>query len=465
VPTNESKRGTPRANRRPSNQRDDDDKERSGQSDADRKGTKPTIRSRPSNRGQRKVASAARSVQTRNAANGANARNGFSRTPNLLDVLAFDADRAGLAAEEENVKLAYLIAISSLLEYPFPAGGFFKGASAAGKSTVVDKALAFLPPDAVVKVSTISDKGLFYNNDQNPIKHKVLYITEAAPLKRGELAHIVRTLLSEHYISNLTVTKGKGGQNEGSYMEVEGPAALITTTVDSSIEQQLDTRLIETDVDESAAQTRRVLRKRATRFAGKGARDPVDYEKWHKHFEKLKNGPREVIFPEAELVEQQMPPEAMVVHMRRGWGLLESFIGASALLHRDKRKLKRGRIVATLDDYEMVRHSLNDILARSAGQAVPINVRRVVDKVQELSRQLGKDRRNEASPPNGKQLSEALQLDYYATRRAVLEALKGEYLVNGELDENRPYKLRIGEPLPESEGDSAEILPDLSNYK
>jgi len=104
------------------------------------------------------------------------------KDPNLLDRILEDFERCGIVGEETNKLVAYLAAVSRKLDEPLAV--LLKSCSAAGKTSLMDAVLAFVPPEDKVKYSAMTGQSLFYMGDMN-LKHKVLAISEEEGVRQA----------------------------------------------------------------------------------------------------------------------------------------------------------------------------------------------------------------------------------------------------------------------------------------
>ena len=135
--------------------------------------------------------------------------------------------------------------------------------------------------------------------------------------------------------------------------------------------------------------------------------------------------------------------------LRRDVQNLLSLVRAHALLHRGTRDTDdRDRIVATLDDYEVVSTLLAEAMAVATDRAVRQGTREVVDAVVRL---------REAEPEKKVSMRAAQReagRSSSTTHTDVHDALDRGYLVNRSDSSNR-FDLEAGDPLPKQE----ELLP------
>jgi hypothetical protein len=365
----------------------------------------------------------------------------LAKVPRILDLLAEDAARAGVTGETRTVKLVYLAATSRLLDRL--ASIVVKGQSSSGKSWAVQRTLRFFPESAFYEMTAASEHALIY--DKEPLAHRLLVIYEASGLESEKFSYIVRSLLSEGQLRYPTVIK-RDGELETVMIEREGPTNLVTTTTALRLHHESETRLLSLASDESPQQTSDVLEALAEEDD-----DPPDHERWHALQRWLELGERRVTIPYAEQLARLIPPVA--VRLRRDFGSLLALIRSHALLHQASRERDgKGRIVATVDDYVVVRQLLADVISEAVERTVKPEVREIVEKVREL---VDADFDGEVEVTQ-RQLVSELKLDKGSVSRRVRAALGGGYLVNREERRGRPHRLVPGDPLP----DDIEILPE-----
>ena len=97
------------------------------------------------------------------------------RDPRLLERIVEDFARCGVVGEETNKLVGYLGVVSRHLEAPLAV--IVQSSSAAGKSSLMEAVLAFLPDEQRVQYSAMTGQSLFYMGESD-LKHKVLAIVE-----------------------------------------------------------------------------------------------------------------------------------------------------------------------------------------------------------------------------------------------------------------------------------------------
>ena len=256
------------------------------------------------------------------------------RDPRLLDRIVADLTTAGLVGEDMNKLCCYVAAVSRLLPSPSrPLAVLVQSSSAAGKSTLVDAVLAFLPEEARLQLTSISPQALsFFGRDD--LKHRTLSIAEDDGL--NEAAYLLKLLQSEGRISRATTTKDPTtGQPVTTLFEVEGPVQLFLTTTSAAIDDELRNRCLVLAVDEAAAQTAAIqdLQRQAqtvAHIAAAAQRQAV--QALHRNAQRLLR-PVAVVNPYAD--QLRFPSHA--TRLRRDHAKYLALINAVTLLHQYQR--------------------------------------------------------------------------------------------------------------------------------
>jgi hypothetical protein len=368
--------------------------------------------------------------------------------PAILDVLAADLRRRGVAGEERLGKLIYLALTSRLLPWGRstnrPVSLLIRGTTATGKSWTVTVVTEFFPERVVVDLGSMSKRFLFY--DEESYAHRVLLIPEAAQvIDDDELLALLRTLLSEGRVVHGTVV-GEGKPTAHRIVK-EGPTALVTSTTRVHLDDELETRMLAVRTDDTPEQTRRVFEIHAG-LERDGSGD-FDFERWHDLQLWLAQAENRVVVPFIDALAKLMPAGA--TRLRRDFVSMLCLVRASALLHQQTRERDAtGRVVATIADYLLVRDLIGDVIAEGVDAGVSPAIRETVEAV----RSLLDDGRDHVTP---RQLEQELGVGRSATYDRIRRALQGGWLANTAGKDERGMRLVIGTPLP---GDD-EYLPTV----
>ena len=361
--------------------------------------------------------------------------------PRILDELADEIRSRGLVGEEKLAQTLYLVLTSRLLDKQVSAG--VKGHSASGKSYTVETVSRFFPEEAYLEFTAMSQRALVYSTED--YAHRTLIVYEVTALREGVeddlTSYFVRSLLSEGRIVYPVTVRDKDGGFVTKTITKEGPTNLIFTTTKTHVHAENETRILSLATDDSRAQTARVLAELADERTG-----GTDLEEWRDLQKWLTSAEHRVTIPYSKQLAALVPPVA--VRLRRDFGSLLALIRAHAVLHQCTRdRDDAGWIVATLDDYSVVRELVADVIAEGVGSSVSETVRGTVAVVAALETETGVALRP---------LAEKLKLDKSTVSRRVRVAADGGYLRNLEDKRGKPGRWVIGDPLPES----VDLLPD-----
>ena len=177
------------------------------------------------------------------------------------------------------------------------------------------------------------------------------------------------------------------------------------------------------------------------------------------------------------MLAELIPPAG--IRLRRDFMILLQLVRAHAVLHQETRQRgEDGQVIATLDDYKVVRELAADLLSAGVEVGVPKTVRETVEAVQELRRwyklkqQSGTSRLEKVYQDNEEEdarqddvtvtmVATKLKLDTSSASRRVKQAIAAGYLENAEARKGRPYKLVLGNAMP----DNAELLPTVEQVE
>jgi hypothetical protein len=355
--------------------------------------------------------------------------------PNILERFQQEVSGRGLVGEEPNAKTLYLVLTSRLLSKQVSAG--LKGHSSSGKSYTVETVLKFFPRDCYLEFTAMSEKALIYSKDD--YRHRTLIIFEVVALREGveddQTSYFVRTLLSEGRLSYpVTVRDPDGGWTTKTIIK-EGPTNLVFTTTKTRVHAENETRVLSLNTNDSTEQTARIFRELAREEVSKG-----DLSDWRALQAWLQTaGERRVTIPYAASLAEQVPPVA--VRLRRDFAAILSLIRSHAILHQCTRQRdQQGRIIATIEDYRVVRELVADVVAQGVGATVSPTVRDTIAAVSELASDAG---------VMARQVAEHLHIDKSNATRRLKVAADGGYVRNLETKRGLPHRWVVGDPLPE----------------
>ena len=165
---------------------------------------------------------------------------------NLLDRILNDFDACGVVGEENNKLIGYLACISRKLNDPLAI--LIQSSSAAGKSSLMDAVLSFVPDEDKVIYSAMTGQSLYYMGGGD-LKHKILAISEEEGVRQASYA--LKLLQSEGSLKIASTGKDPNtGRMETQEYTVEGPVMLFLTTTSYDIDEELQNRCLTLSVCE-----------------------------------------------------------------------------------------------------------------------------------------------------------------------------------------------------------------------
>jgi len=179
----------------------------------------------------------------------------FGKRPDLFDAIFKDFEKGGYIGERPNVLLAYLCMTSRKMFNPLAL--LILSGSGAGKSFLQDTALKFCPEEDLVKLTSVTERALFYKGETS-LMHKVLALEEIAG---GEdAAYAIRSLISAGIlIIEATVKDPLTGRMTTMQNKVYGPTSVFQTTTNPRVNPETLSRFYVSSIDESREQTKRIL--------------------------------------------------------------------------------------------------------------------------------------------------------------------------------------------------------------
>jgi hypothetical protein len=318
----------------------------------------------------------------------------LARDPNLLSYIVDLAHDSGVVGEEVAVKRSYLVA-TSRLNADRANSMLREGPASSGKNFTTDKVLEMMPDGSVIRVSGASAKALFYFggvDDLNYLKHKILYVVEAAILldPRGaetEMCGALRSLLSDNILSYPFVNVDT---RMTEMLIKHGPMSLMMTSARSNIEEELRTRLLLDSTNESTTMTRQVQGNMFLRATGAPrktkARITLDQARTVQRLLEL-TGPFKTVIPFAVAISAAWTELVgpVLLRARRDTDQVLSLIRASAVLHSFQRERDdQGRYLATLTDYENAYDVLKDSLSAVYQPDIDAGVIRFIETLEKL---------------------------------------------------------------------------------
>ena len=307
------------------------------------------------------------------------------KAPDLIERIVTDFSRCGIVGEGSNALVGYLAAISRKLDRPLAL--LIQSSTAAGKSSLLDAILRFVPQEDRIVYSAMTGQSLYYMGEMD-LKHKLLAIAEEQGASRASYA--LKLLQSEGELTIASTSKdATTGKLETQEYRVEGPVMIALTTTAAEIDEELLNRCLVLSINEGRAQTQAIhaaQRERRT-LAGLHARSEREaVVKLHQDAQRLLE-PLAVVNPYAHRLTFLDDR----TRTRRDHEKYLTLIDVIALLHQHQRVLRTAGhgdtlvryVEVTLDDIALANRLAHEILGRTLDE-LPPQTRRLLGLIVEM---------------------------------------------------------------------------------
>jgi hypothetical protein len=289
----------------------------------------------------------------------------------LIKRIIADFSRCGFVGEGGNALVGYLATISRKLNRPLAL--LIQGTSAAGKSSLLDAILRFVPREDRIVYSSITGQSLYYMGEMD-LKHKLLAIAEEQGASRASYA--LKLLQSEGELTIASTSKDPAtGKLKTQEYRVEGPV-MIALTTPAEVDEELLNRCLVLSINEDHAQTRAIhaaqrARRTLAALDARGDREAV--VKLHQDGQRLLES-LAVVNPYADRLTFLDDR----TRTRRDHEKYLTLIDTIALLHQHQRPRRTTAgahplryVEVTLDDIALANRLAHEILGRTVDELPP----------------------------------------------------------------------------------------------
>ena len=310
------------------------------------------------------------------------------RDPKLLERVLADFDRCGVVGEETNKTVSYLAAVSRLLDKPLSI--VVQSSSSAGKSSLMEAVLDFMPPDQREEYSAMTGQALFYMGQKN-LKHKILAVSEEQGASRA--AYALKLLQSEGVLRIASTGKDPvSGKLITHEYTVEGPVTIFLTTTAQEVDEELLNRSILLTVNEEREQTRAIHRQQREARTTEG----LWARRTRERIVRLHRNAQMLLRPIAVANNRMKDDTGFPDHLtrtRRDHVKLLTLVESIALLHQYQREIKTETrdvegerqtleyIEATAEDVKLARELIGKVLAPALDE-LPPHTRRLLATIE-----------------------------------------------------------------------------------
>ena len=354
------------------------------------------------------------------------------RDRRIVERIVSDLEKCGLIGESTNKLVAYLAVTSRKLSEPLAV--LIQSSSAAGKTSLMDSVLAFVPEEDRQSFSAMTGQSLFYMPSTG-LAHKVLSVAEETGAHRASYA--LKLLQSEGEISIASTAKDPGtGRLVTQEYRVNGPVMLFMTTTSLDLDPELANRCIVLTVDEGREQTQAIhaLQRQKQTLAGLlQGQDRDALVTLHRNVQRLLR-PVHVVNPyalELSYFDGQ-------TRSRRDHAKYLTLIRTVTLLHQYQRTVKtvehQGRrvefIEVTQADLELANRLAKEVL-NPAAEEIPPQTAKLLDMIRQCVQEIASAQEVEPSKVRftRRQLREHVGLSNSTLRLHLARLVDLEYLI------------------------------------
>jgi len=293
------------------------------------------------------------------------------KSKNLFEQISVDIGDVGIAGEEQLRIMLYVIMTSRLLDKPLSA--IVQGASASGKSYIIETVAKLMPPEAVVQAHDFSDQALYYLPNGSLI-HKVVISGERVNEHRSKDGYAedntkaFREMVASGVLRKAVTVTGKGKKPKTEMIEQPGPISYLESSTAANIHDEDSTRLLPLVTDESANQTRRIIEAQRREAKGQKTSETKQQEIIQRHhtLQRL----LKPLTVRITYIDSISLPETNIA-TRRTYQQFRFAINSVAFLRQYQKQIQHDEttgqeyIEADEIDYEIVYRLMNTVLART----------------------------------------------------------------------------------------------------
>lgn len=265
----------------------------------------------------------------------------------------------GVVGENRNKLILFLAALTKNLDVPVSV--LVKGQSSSGKSNLIRTVLQLFPPECVISRASLSAKAPVHGEES--VKGRILYLFEYRGGKDAQ--YLLRLQQSEKYIAHeyATIT---GGERKTNVSEREGSPVVLTTTTESKVFADDETRFLSVWIDDSPQQTLAVMEAQVHSDIGEGKSDLAVWQEAIRLVGRYRN---RVLFPGWFVKIAALVPRDHV-RVRRDWERFLAFCKVVAICRSAASGAQQQtEVEVNFSDYCVAYTVLNSALASSVHQS------------------------------------------------------------------------------------------------
>lgn len=352
----------------------------------------------------------------------------FLRRKNLLQELNHLIGKAGIIGEEESRIFLFVIASSYKMEETLHA--LVQGSSGSGKTHLITKLAAMMPPEDMIGLTRITDSSL-YNYGEYELQNKLIILEDLDGLKEDAFLAF-RELQSRGLLSSSTSIKDDSGNIKSQIRTVRGPITTLSATTKGEIYEDNMSRCFLVAVDESPSQTSMIINYQ-NRLAT-GAINKTEQKKIRTFIQNCMRllKPYDVINHYADKIK--LPEEAHKI--RRLNELFQAFVRQVTLINQYQRKKdKQGRLITEKEDLE--------VTVEIMFESIVLKVDELDGSLRQFYEQLKGYLKNKETEFTQREVRQYLRISKTQLFRYIQDLLELEYICQTGGSPNRGYRYKI----------------------
>jgi len=352
----------------------------------------------------------------------------FLRRKNLLQEINKLIGKAGIIGEEESRLFLFVIASSYKMEDTLHA--LVQGSSGSGKTHLITKLASMMPEEDVIGLTRITDSSL-YNYGEYELQNRLIILEDLDGLKEDAFLAF-RELQSRGILSSSTSMKDDSGNIRSQIRTVRGPITTLSATTKGEIYEDNMSRSFLIAVNESSAQTQRIIA-----YQNQVATGKINKTEQKKIRTFLQNcmrliKPYDVVNPYADKIK--LPPEAHKI--RRLNELFQSFVKQVTLINQYQRKKdKQGRLITAKEDIE--------VACEIMFESIVLKVDELDGSLRQFYEQLKGYLKDDKKEYRLRQVRQALRISKTQLHRYTQDLMELEYIHQSGGSINRGYTYKI----------------------
>ncbi|WP_264554478.1 hypothetical protein [Flavobacterium sp. N1861] len=322
-------------------------------------------------------------------------------------------EQSGIVGEENSRLLLFIIASSYKTKQPLHA--IVQGSSGSGKTHLISKIADIIPQEDVLRFTRITESSL-YNWGEYELVNKLLIIEDLDGLKE-EAMFAMRELISNQRLSSSVSIKDKKGNIKSTKKEVKGVFSSLSATTKGEIYEDNMSRSFLLAIDESTAQSRRIIDYQNKKYAGEI--EPKDQEKARNKLQQIVRALQnyDVINPYATKLE--LPQE--VHKIRRLNEMFQSIVRQITLLNQRDRALKNDKLITQIEDLQQA----TEVLFES----IILKVDELDGSLRQFFEKLKKHLKTQEKDFTQREIRQAFNMSKSQCSRFIIQLVELEYLI------------------------------------